>query len=216
MHDPELQSIALDELPSGAPLGKTLLALNNAHAAQLSWLEPERLEHLVRHALSGAQNWQPRRLPAGARSGCAVRQPEFSMVLRALSALCLCRSDRGRGICARTWLCAPALSGSVRTCDASRARPGFLRGQHKPAESGIGRLSCRLGICRSRHRQRVWRRPDGAVSVACAGGTCCDLNILASYAGLTRVSINLRNKHLQMRMDCRVIGKRKRRRPSDG
>jgi predicted GNAT superfamily acetyltransferase len=50
MRDPELQSVAPADLSSGASLGKTLLALNNAHAAQLSWLEPERLEHLVRHA----------------------------------------------------------------------------------------------------------------------------------------------------------------------
>jgi predicted GNAT superfamily acetyltransferase len=50
MQDPELQSVAPAELSSGAPLGKTLLALNNAHAAQLSWLEPERLQYLVKHA----------------------------------------------------------------------------------------------------------------------------------------------------------------------
>src|ERR1700686_5221152 len=50
MEDPELQSVAPAELSSGAPLGKTLLALNNAHAAQLSWLEPERLEHLIGQA----------------------------------------------------------------------------------------------------------------------------------------------------------------------
>ncbi len=34
----------------GAPLGRALLALNNAHAVELSWLEPERLGHLVRQA----------------------------------------------------------------------------------------------------------------------------------------------------------------------
>jgi uncharacterized protein len=32
------------------PLAKTLLALNNAHAQELSWLEPERLAHLVEQA----------------------------------------------------------------------------------------------------------------------------------------------------------------------
>ena len=50
MHDPELQSVAPAELSSGEALAKTLLALNNGHAAQLSWLEPERLEYLVKHA----------------------------------------------------------------------------------------------------------------------------------------------------------------------
>lgn len=32
------------------PLGHALLALNNAHAQELSWLEPERLVHLVKEA----------------------------------------------------------------------------------------------------------------------------------------------------------------------
>jgi predicted GNAT superfamily acetyltransferase len=50
MHDPDLHAVAPAELSSGEPLGKTLLALNNAHAAQLSWLEPGRLQHLVQHA----------------------------------------------------------------------------------------------------------------------------------------------------------------------
>src|ERR1700754_2951356 len=50
MHDPVLQSVSAAAISSGAPLAKTLLALNNAHAAQLSWLEPERLQHLVGQA----------------------------------------------------------------------------------------------------------------------------------------------------------------------
>ncbi|ATC33929.1 GNAT family N-acetyltransferase [Caulobacter vibrioides] len=33
-----------------APEGAALLALNNAHAVELSWLEPERLAHLVAQA----------------------------------------------------------------------------------------------------------------------------------------------------------------------
>jgi uncharacterized protein len=50
MSDSELQSIAPAEISQGMPLAKTLLALNNAHARQLSWLEPERLRHLVEQA----------------------------------------------------------------------------------------------------------------------------------------------------------------------
>jgi predicted GNAT superfamily acetyltransferase len=50
MPDPELHSVAPAELSSGEPLGKTMLALNNDHAAQLSWLELERLQYLVQHA----------------------------------------------------------------------------------------------------------------------------------------------------------------------
>src|ERR1700716_2275239 len=44
------QAIAAAEVSRGEPLAKTLLALNNAHAQELSWLEPERLEHMVGQA----------------------------------------------------------------------------------------------------------------------------------------------------------------------
>ena len=47
MSDQELQPIASADTSPGTSLGKTLLALNNEHARELSWLEPERLQHLV-------------------------------------------------------------------------------------------------------------------------------------------------------------------------
>jgi len=50
MHDPELQPIALADIAPAKPLGNALLALNNEHARELSWLEPERLRHLVGQA----------------------------------------------------------------------------------------------------------------------------------------------------------------------
>ena len=50
MSDPELQPVAADQISPGTSLGKTLLALNNEHARQLSWLEPKRLQHLVEQA----------------------------------------------------------------------------------------------------------------------------------------------------------------------
>lgn len=50
MTDGEPQSVTASDASRAQPLGKTLLALNNAHAAQLSWLEPERLEYLIGQA----------------------------------------------------------------------------------------------------------------------------------------------------------------------
>jgi len=50
MRDQTLQQVVAAELSNGGPLGIALLALNNAHAQELSWLEPERLEHLVAQA----------------------------------------------------------------------------------------------------------------------------------------------------------------------
>jgi uncharacterized protein len=38
------------DIASGTALGEAILTLNNAHARELSWLEPERLQHLVAHA----------------------------------------------------------------------------------------------------------------------------------------------------------------------
>jgi predicted GNAT superfamily acetyltransferase len=50
MTDGELQSITDVDTSPAAPLGEALLVLNNAHAQELSWLEPERLQHLVKQA----------------------------------------------------------------------------------------------------------------------------------------------------------------------
>jgi hypothetical protein len=45
-----LQPIAAADVTPGKALGNALLALNNAHARELSWLEPERLRHLIGEA----------------------------------------------------------------------------------------------------------------------------------------------------------------------
>jgi predicted GNAT superfamily acetyltransferase len=50
MSDRELQPVTAAQTSQDTLLGKALLALNNAHARELSWLEPERLQHLVEQA----------------------------------------------------------------------------------------------------------------------------------------------------------------------
>jgi predicted GNAT superfamily acetyltransferase len=45
-----LEHIAPADIPEGTPLARALLALNNAHAVELSWLEPQQLRHLVAQA----------------------------------------------------------------------------------------------------------------------------------------------------------------------
>lgn len=47
MTDALLRSMTSAELTPGSPLGAALLALNNAHATELSWLDSGRLAHLV-------------------------------------------------------------------------------------------------------------------------------------------------------------------------
>ncbi|HZC37704.1 MAG TPA: GNAT family N-acetyltransferase [Sphingomicrobium sp.] len=47
-----LQPIAAADVTPGTALGSALLALNNAHARELSWLEPERFRHLIGEAFN--------------------------------------------------------------------------------------------------------------------------------------------------------------------
>ncbi len=51
MDDQAIHSVAAADVSQAQPLGRALLALNNAHARELSWLEPARLEYLVDEAL---------------------------------------------------------------------------------------------------------------------------------------------------------------------
>jgi predicted GNAT superfamily acetyltransferase len=46
----DLLLVTSDEVAKAQPMAKILLALNNAHARELSWLEPARLQHLVAQA----------------------------------------------------------------------------------------------------------------------------------------------------------------------
>ena len=50
MDDHALHSVTSADIARDEPLGQALLALNNAHAQELSWLQPERLEYLVSEA----------------------------------------------------------------------------------------------------------------------------------------------------------------------
>src|SRR4249920_2321985 len=50
MNDSEPRSVGPADILRGSALGSTLLALNNAHAQELSWLEPERLAYLAGQA----------------------------------------------------------------------------------------------------------------------------------------------------------------------
>jgi hypothetical protein len=50
MCDSELQSITRADASRTTSLGQTVLELNNAHAQELSWLQPEQIEHLIEQA----------------------------------------------------------------------------------------------------------------------------------------------------------------------
>jgi predicted GNAT superfamily acetyltransferase len=46
------QDLTAADVAPGTPLGAAVLALNNAHAKELSWLAPERLQFLAAHAFT--------------------------------------------------------------------------------------------------------------------------------------------------------------------
>ena len=95
MNDSELRLIASADLLRDEALAKALLALNNAHARELSWLEAERLEYLVREAFLLAFD-QDARYDSPNFIWFRARYPRFVYVDRIVVAL----SARGRG-CAR-------------------------------------------------------------------------------------------------------------------
>jgi hypothetical protein len=50
MNKPKPQPFTAADVAQTAPLGAAVLGLNNAHAQDLSWLEPEKLRHITAHA----------------------------------------------------------------------------------------------------------------------------------------------------------------------
>jgi hypothetical protein len=153
MSDPELRPITPAELSRDALLAKTLLALNNADAQQLSWLQPERLAHLVEHAFLARRIGNLDAFMVALDQDARYDSPNFLWLPLPLSALCLCGPDRGGSNGTRARLRAKALPRSVRACAAGRTRARCLRGQFNPSESGVERLPCGFGICRGRRRE---------------------------------------------------------------
>ena len=106
MSDREIQPVVPTELSAAEALGKALLALNNAHAQALSWLEPARLEYLVGEAFLARRIGnldafllafdQDARYDSPNFIWFRARYPRFVYVDRIVVAL----SARGRG-CAR-------------------------------------------------------------------------------------------------------------------
>src|SRR3954469_15171439 len=46
------ENLSAADVAPGTPLGDAVLALNNAHAKELSWLAPERVQYLAPHAFA--------------------------------------------------------------------------------------------------------------------------------------------------------------------
>ncbi len=153
MTDSEIQSITRADASPTAPLAKTLLALNNTHAQELSWLEPERLAHLVGQAFLARRIGNLDALLLAFDQDAHYDSPNF-LWFRAhyprfvyVDRIVVGSSARGRGCARRLYddLFEHAVSAGTRS--------HRLRSQFETAESGVGRFPCRAGICRGRHRQ---------------------------------------------------------------
>src|SRR6266566_911945 len=98
---------------AGRTFGKALLALNNAHAEALSWLEPDKLRYLAAHAFLARRIGDLDAFILALDQDASYDSPNF-LWFRALCTIYLCGSDRGRLIRARARLRASALSRPVR------------------------------------------------------------------------------------------------------
>ena len=116
----QLHSVTSADTRQAQPLGQAMLALNNAHAQELSWLEPERLQHLVGKAFLARRIGeldafllafdQDARYDSPNFLWFRARYPRFVYVDRIVVA----------SVSARARPCAPALRRSVRTCPPRR------------------------------------------------------------------------------------------------
>ena len=121
MNDSELRSVDSADMLRDEALGKALLALNNAHAQELSWLEAERLEYLDA-------------VKRSSQDGLATSTPSCSRSIRtrdttarissgsapAIRALCMSTGSWSRHRRAD----AVARDGSIPTCSNTPSAPG--------------------------------------------------------------------------------------------
>jgi hypothetical protein len=151
MNDHTLQPLTPADIAPAGPLGRALLELNNSHAQALSWLEPERLEYLVREAFLARRIGELDAFLLAFDQDAPYDSPNF-LWFRArynrfvyVDRIVVASSARGRG-------CARKLYRDLFE-QAVRAGHERVRGQLKPAESGIRRIPCGVGIRRGRQRQ---------------------------------------------------------------
>ena len=166
MSDSEPRSVDAADMLRDEALGKALLALNNAHAQELSWLEAKRLEYLIGEAFLARRIGrldafllafdQDARYDSPNFIWFRARYPRFVYVDRIVVA----PSARGRG-CARR-LYADLFEHAVRAghdrivCEVNKTPPN-------PASDAF---HAALGFVEVGTSQRPWRQPNRSLPVA--------------------------------------------------
>src|SRR5438477_260960 len=91
------EKLSAAEIAPGTSLGVAVLALNNAHANELSWLAPERLQHLVINAFAARAFGALMDSGLTPHSPAAARAPNRSPGHRARRAVSWRRPGRAAG-----------------------------------------------------------------------------------------------------------------------
>jgi predicted GNAT superfamily acetyltransferase len=117
MLDNELKSITRAAAGRATSLGQILLELNNAHARELSWLEPEQLEDLI------GQAFRARRIGKVDAFLLALDQDANYISRSRYSRLCMWTGSWSH----RRLEAAAVRDGSIVICSNTRSRPGMRR-----------------------------------------------------------------------------------------
>jgi hypothetical protein len=145
MTEGELQSIAPEEASRVEPLGKALLALNNAHATQLSWLKPERLEYLVDNAFLARRIGNVDAFMLALDQDAPYDSPNFDWFRSRFSALSMSTAS---------WSRHPRAAAATRGCSI-----GICLNMRRGRD--IAKFSVRsTKVLRTRNRTRFTRRLD--------------------------------------------------------
>jgi len=194
----ELQSVTAAEISPAHPLAKTLLALNNAHAAQLSWLEPERLAHLVGQAFLTRRIGEVDAFLLALDQDADYDSPNFRWVRSRyqrfvyVDRIVVASSARGRGYARRLYhdlfehalkaghervLCEVNISPPNPTSDAFHAALGFVEVGTADVYNGsrtVRYLSRAVRVKKTRHIKNLEPRFDSietGLYAALAGGS---------------------------------------------
>ncbi len=162
----EIEPLEPAQVSASSAIGRRVLALNNEHAKELSWLDADRLVALAGRAFLA------RRIGAVDAFLLAFdqdadydspnflwfrsRYPRFVYVDRIVVA----PSARGRGHARRLY--DDLFQHALRAWPRTRR----LRGQPRAAQSRVGCLPCGAGLQRGRHRRHPRRQQDRQISGA--------------------------------------------------
>ena len=123
MLDDELKSFTRAAAGRATSLGQILLELNNAHARELSWLEPEQLEDLIGQAFRARRIGKVDAFLLALDQDANYISQNFQWFRSRYSRLCMWTGSWSH----RRLEAAAVRDGSIVICSNTRSRPGMRR-----------------------------------------------------------------------------------------